>query len=125
MPSSPPLQPATSYVAITGRVLAQLRQQRGQSQADLAATVGVTQSSWSRIERGMQVINLEQLRAASQHLGLAPHELLHRVDHAAQRVRQQGVQVTEQSRVNAQAGLVAIGLGALALLIIAALAESD
>lgn len=47
-----PSSEAYVYALVLGRVVGALRERRGMSQAQLAAAVGLTQSTLSRIERG-------------------------------------------------------------------------
>lgn len=135
MSSTAGLRPAASYHAIVGQVLAATRQQRELSQADVADAVGVTQSTWSRLERGQQILGLGQLRAASQFLGVQPYEVLEQAEVAVEHCRAEGVEVTSgvlktSAPPRAMAGngdmdaaLIAIGIGALALLVLAAMSD--
>jgi transcriptional regulator with XRE-family HTH domain len=49
-------RPATTYPAIVGGVLAQLRSQQGLLQEELAQALGITQATLSRIENGQSSI---------------------------------------------------------------------
>lgn len=44
------IQLVTSYPAIVGTVLVNIRESRGMTQAALAAKIGLASSTWSRIE---------------------------------------------------------------------------
>lgn len=49
---------------------------RGFTQAELAQTLGLAGSTWSRIEKGETSLSVEQLRAAAETLGIDPVTLL-------------------------------------------------
>ena len=81
----------TTYPALVGNVLAQLRKEKGIGQAEFGALVGIGQSTWSRIEKGESALTIEQLAKAARHLELAPHELLAVVDGARENLQDQGI----------------------------------
>jgi transcriptional regulator with XRE-family HTH domain len=81
----------TTYPALVGNVLAQLRKEKGIGQAEFGALVGIGQSTWSRIEKGESALTIEQLAKAARQLELAPHELLAVVDGAKENLRDQGI----------------------------------
>lgn len=86
-------EPTTTYPTIVGRVIANARGKAGLRQADLAQAVGLTQSAWSRIERGETAINIEQLARAAHRMKLQPNEIVRRADAAAKHAKAQGVKV--------------------------------
>lgn len=81
----------TTYPALVGNVLAQLRKEKGIGQAEFGALVGIGQSTWSRIEKGESALTIEQLAKAAFHLDLAPHEFLAVVDGARENLEGQGI----------------------------------
>ncbi len=112
--STTPLRPATTYPAVFGRILVQERTRCGLNQADVAAAVGLTQSGWSRIERGATPITLVQLAAASSSLGRRPSDLLSMADDAVDHLQHQGVDVAMHStELEDPGGKVLIGVAAL------------
>ncbi len=118
------LRPETTYSAIVGRVLAMQRQKCQLEQANLASALGITQSTWSRIESGESALTVEQLGLAAGALGTSPAEILRSVDHAVAGLRQRGVNVQHGSpREFAKQGLALVGAVALGALIIAILAR--
>ena len=119
--SIPHLKHAAPYPSIVGAVLAQLREQRGMQQLELAGKLGLSPSTWSRIERGALALTLEQLAAAADALKTSPGEILTRADKAATRIRQQGVTVRRERGTDALSeGEVLLGTAALIVLIAAA-----
>jgi len=95
MPPAPArlLRPATTYAAIVGIVLVRTRTELALDQSAVAAAVGVTQSTWSRIERGISPLTIEQLRSVSDALHSSPSAITARADALAARVAQVGIHV--------------------------------
>ncbi|MBI5498479.1 MAG: helix-turn-helix transcriptional regulator [Deltaproteobacteria bacterium] len=116
------VRPATTYPALVGRVLKELRERHGLDQTHLAAAVGVTQPTWSRIERGDIPVGVEQLALAGHALGVSPGQLLSLADVAANNARAQGIEV-RLNRTRDDGGIVLIGAAAVALLVLGALAK--
>lgn len=116
--SNPLQKPLVTYPALVGKILAQQREARSIKQGDLAATLGLSQSAYSRLESGDSVLNLSQLRNAARELGLQPGLVLQRADQYEARLQQQGVDVISEKPDNPAA--IAIGLGLLAALLMSA-----
>lgn len=66
----------TTYPAIVGGVLSQMRTHQGLRQEEVAQAVGVSQGTWSRIEKGQTGLTVEHLRAVADVLGIAPGQIL-------------------------------------------------
>lgn len=109
---------ALAYPAVVGQVLASIREQRGEKQGDIAARVGLSQSAYSRLEKGDSVMNLAQLHKVCAELGEVPNVVLRRADTVEKQLKAQGVQVLSEKPDNAAAALV--GLGLLAALLLSA-----
>lgn len=67
---------ASEVLAAFGARVAELRKERGMSQADLAAASGVDRVSISRVERGLQDLGVVRLRALADALACDAAELL-------------------------------------------------
>jgi transcriptional regulator with XRE-family HTH domain len=76
------------YGLVLGRVLASLRERRGMSQGELAAKVGITQSTLSRMERGQGQPDAFTMRKLAEALGVSVGDLNAWVDKALERSRQ-------------------------------------
>lgn len=87
------LRPCTTYGAVIGRVLVAGRTKAGLTQADVAARLRLTQSSWSRIERGVTPLTVLQLTAVARLLDRAPHDLLRAADETAACAQAHGIEV--------------------------------
>ncbi len=90
---------ATTYPAIVGKVLTDLRSQHDMQQKDMASAVGITQATWSRIESGQTSVTLEHLRSAAQTLGMQPSQLLAIADQSEVEAQFRGVSVVETKTV--------------------------
>lgn len=116
------LQTATSYPSVLGQVLAYHREQVGLSQADLAHVAGVTQSTWSKVERGHSSLAMEQLRLVAPAVRTTPTKIVDEAERAADALRASGVEVRPH-RLDAT-DAVAIGLAVVALAVVTAVVVS-
>ena len=69
----------TPYSTLAREVGNQLRTERcnrSLTQTDVATAVGVRQSHWSKIERGLTAINMRQLGLAAGRLGVRPSDIV-------------------------------------------------
>lgn len=108
------LKPATTYPAIVGGILAQLRNQQGFHQGQLAEAMGVTQSTLSRIENGQSSLSIERLRLAAHSLNQAPSTILQYADNTESEMNFRGV-VVSPVRNNDEFNKTLVLIGALAL----------
>ena len=119
------LTPATTYPALVGNVLAQLRAQHGLHQGNLAAATGVTQATWSRIENGQTNITVEHLSVAARAFGRSPGEILSLADHTATMMQFSGVEVVpKRDDEKLKSALILIGAIALTAFVTAAIAKA-
>ncbi len=81
----------TTYPAVVGAFLSIRRKELGLSQTQLATAVGLTVSTWSRIENGESALTIEQLAQAAQALGLTPGSLLQTIDTAITELHEKGI----------------------------------
>lgn len=123
---NPTRKPATTYPAIVGGVLAQIRTLKGLHQQDLAHSMGVTQSTLSRMEKGQSSISVEQLRLAAHHLDVAPSMIINHADQAEVSMHSQGIEVTAMRNDEAfNNTMVLIGAVALTAIIAAIIVGSQ
>ena len=85
----------TTYQAVLGRLIAQKRQEKQMDQGEMAEAVGVSRSTWSRIEAGESALNLDQLAKAANKLGLSLGALMIEADEIADELRKQDVEVLD------------------------------
>lgn len=119
------MQPGSTFAAIVGAVIANLREEFGISQAILAEEVGIGQPAWSRIEKGESALSIDQLARAAKAMQTSPAEILLRAENTAEEMRSRDLTVSYEkpSRTSSGAiksGLLLLGGAALAALIYAA-----
>ena len=120
------LNPETTFQSVVGRVIVKIRKELNVEQATLASSVGVTQSTWSRIERGESSLTVEQLANAAECLRVNPSTILLEAEEATKALRAQGVVVRNNKIQNSKtkAGIALIGAAALGALVGNAIAKS-
>jgi transcriptional regulator with XRE-family HTH domain len=119
----------TSYSAVLGVVLTSLRQERGMEQGDMAAEMGLSQASYSRLESGKSSFSVDQMYQAAYALGVSGEDLGERLNNTIANLQANDVIVAPQVRGNttqakqggsnvgsfmAGAGLAALLIGLLA-----------
>ncbi|AZS77611.1 helix-turn-helix domain-containing protein [Achromobacter spanius] len=85
------MKPVTTYAAIVGAVLAQVRIAAGLTQGDLAKAIGIGPSTWSRIEKGESSLSVDQLKLASDALNISASRILELVDLAEKATVAKGI----------------------------------
>ena len=85
------LKNVTTYGAILGAVIANLRTAKQLKQSDMAAAVGVGPSTWSRLEKGESPLTVDQLRLASTALGESPSKIIDLAEVAVNEMVRKGV----------------------------------
>lgn len=130
------LRPETTYQAVIGRVIVRIRKKVNEnegSQGELAKNVGVTQSTWSRIERGESSLTVEQLARAADFLRVKPSIILLETEKAVDSLEKQGVFVNKKKVVENKAvgrnktnqGVAMIGAAALGALVATAIGKAN
>ena len=107
-----PPERVVTYASVVGRVVERLRKQRGKTQEQLGAALGIGQPAYSRLEQGQNTMNVVQLGQVAQQLGITPSEILRQADQIADRLRAEGVEIKTEKEASAAA--ILIGLGVLA-----------
>ena len=83
----------TTYQAVLGRLIAQKRQEKQIDQGEMARHVGVSRSTWSRIEAGASALSMDQLVKAARKLDMDLGELMLQVDDVVRELRRKNVTV--------------------------------
>lgn len=89
----PQTRPVVTYSALVGRLLARRRKKLVIKQLAVASAVGMSQSAYSRLERGYTKINIVQLRSICAQMGLRPSDILSLADDYAERLHHRNVDV--------------------------------
>jgi transcriptional regulator with XRE-family HTH domain len=109
MQTKPP-QPAATFPWILGDVLAKIRNQQNLRQDELAHAVGVTQTTWSRIENGLSALTVEHLKLASNKLGYPSSQVLQIAEQTEFDLQFKGVEVVPtRGALNLDPTLMLIG----------------
>ena len=117
------MQAETTYSAILGQILKELRKNKGMDQADIAKEMGMNRSSWSRIESGNTMVTIQQLQKAGDVFGMEANAILLKADIVAKTMKDKGYTVHYDSPKEVQAkssgtqGLALIGAAALGLFV--------
>ncbi|MEZ4474374.1 MAG: helix-turn-helix transcriptional regulator [bacterium] len=112
------VQPTTTWLALLGAVLGELRHRAGRSQAEVAAACGLQQAAWSKLERGATAPSVELAVVAAEALGTTPSAVFARAEAVVAAAEARGIRV-ERRRADASAmGL--LGPEALTALVAAA-----
>jgi transcriptional regulator with XRE-family HTH domain len=118
------MQTATTYAAVLGRVLVARREDHNWDQGDFARMLDLSQSAWSRIERGEAILSFDQLIKAAENLKTPPSEIVAEVERIAARLRTEGIAVqTGRAIPSETSGLALIAAAALGAVIGALLAK--
>jgi transcriptional regulator with XRE-family HTH domain len=98
------------YASIVGKLLQQQREARGILQTSVAEDVGLSQSAYSRLEKGESAMSITQLRQISQVIGAQPDLILAEAEKHATALKRRGVEVTEEKPNNTAALLIGLGI---------------
>lgn len=90
----------TTYSALLGTTIANKRQLKGFEQTDVANKLGITQASYSRLESGKSVINIDQLFLIAEILDTSATELVVTTEKYVNSLKESGAEVTSQSSIN-------------------------
>jgi len=120
------LKAETTYQAVVGRVLVRMRNELADiDQKKLADSVGVNQSTWSRIERGESSLSVEQLFLAAEAMRVEPSVVLWEVQEALKDLKSQDVVISRSSSTKVGQGAALIGAASLGALVGAAFAKNS
>jgi transcriptional regulator with XRE-family HTH domain len=110
----------TSYPALVGGVLVKQRENRGLDQGSMAKSMGLSQSTWSRIERGESALTIDHLATSARILGIRPGEILTAADKVADKFEEEKVSVNATRKAHNDTDKIAL-IGAAAIGAIVAL----
>ena len=110
--SIPPhtVHPAMSYGVLVGQVINRHRTARRIDQVQIADALGITQSAYSRIEKGQSGASIAQLRTICGQFGYAPNTILHEADELALQLARQGVEIKDKQEITPAQVLVGLGI---------------
>ena len=110
------VKPQITYGEVLGKLIEHRRKQQGLLQGRFADALGITQSGYSRLEKGQSAMSVVQLHAVATQLGCAPAHMLAETDRYAAQLRARGAEIVADRRNASAAGLL-IALGILVALL--------
>ena len=116
----------TTYSMIVAQLLNERRDAAGLSQAQFLDRIGMTQSSWSRITRGLSHFSLEELRVIGEALTIKISALIESADKIAILLpKKEGIEVLQNTKAVDNKSLIpTIIAGAALAFLIARLLKS-
>lgn len=109
---------STTYNGIVGAVLRGRREFLKLEQADMAAQLGLTQSSYSRMENGKTSLTLVQLSGIAPILKFSSSEFLKHVEKIRSDMERQGISVSPEKEPIISEGITNILLGTALLAVV-------
>jgi len=109
----------TTYSAVLGVVLANQRQLKGLEQGEMAARMGLSQPSYSRLETGASTFSVDQMYQAANALGVSGEEITNTLNSYIANLRVNGTEVlllprgTKKDESSVGAMVLGAALGAL------------
>jgi len=89
------MKPATTFPQVLGQVLVIRRRSKKATQHDVAKALDLSQSAYSRLERGEAAFNVPQLRRTAAALGVPVSKLFEDAEKGAAGLAKDGVEVLE------------------------------
>lgn len=89
------IKPATTFPQVLGQVLVLRRRTKKATQHDVAKALALSQSAYSRLERGEAAFNVPQLRRTAAALGVAVSTLFEDAEMGAAGLAKEGVEILE------------------------------
>jgi transcriptional regulator with XRE-family HTH domain len=103
------------YPSLLGQVVKAERGRIKMDQGSMAASLGLSQSAYSRLESGEATMNVWQLRQCAHQLGKSVAELMRVVDRYETQILQQGIEVVAERKTNPGAALIGLAILAAVL----------
>lgn len=112
------VKPKITYDELLGRIIEHRRKGLELLQGPFAEALGVTQSAYSRLEKGQSAMTVTQLRTIAPLLRMTAGQLLNEADSYAALFQRQGGELTAEKQESSSAGLL-VAFGVLAALLAA------
>lgn len=94
--ASPAFRQITTHSAITGSVFVVIRNTLGYTQSQVAEALGLTASTWSRIEKGDSALSVEQLRKVAIFLNIKPAHIFNCIELAIVELGDKQIEIVER-----------------------------
>jgi transcriptional regulator with XRE-family HTH domain len=110
------VKPQITYDELLGRIIAHRREGLGLLQEPFASALGITQSAYSRLEKGQSAMSVTQLRTIARLVQATPGKLLEETDIFARTFERQGGELIKEKQESSAAPLL-VALGLLAAML--------
>ena len=107
----------TTYAAIIGNVVKQLRDTQAMSQGDMAKKMGISQAAWSKLENGKSTLSTAQLAKVADFLNVPANQIMQYADQAAENFKEEGMTVTYDNKEAENIDLMLLGAAAIGAII--------
>ncbi|GIU35988.1 helix-turn-helix domain-containing protein [Shewanella schlegeliana] len=109
----------TTYSAVLGSIIASRRKALIKEQAEIAAQLGISQASYSRLESGKSSMSTDQIFLTCNALQISPSELFMHVEKSIDSLKSNGYRVIAQTRgsLESDTGKIVVGAALGALLV--------
>lgn len=114
----------SSFPTLLGAIMANERKKLKFTQKDMADSLEINTSSWSRIERGETTINIEQLVLISKKLGIKASELIEKTEKKEAYLEEEGVKFVDKKEYSSLGGVGKAAIGGSAAALIGGIASS-
>ncbi len=111
------MQAGTTYSAVIGGVIKQLRESRSINQGVMAKSMGVSQAAWSKLESGKTTITTAQLAKAADLLEIEANKIIQYADQTVSDFKANKISVSYDNKEAESMGLMLLGAAAIGALI--------
>lgn len=111
------MQAGTTYSAIIGSVIKQLRESLSINQGAMAEDMGVSQAAWSKLESGKSTLTTAQLAKAADLLGIEANKIIQYSDQTVNDFKANGISVSYDNKEAESMGLMLLGAAAIGALV--------
>ena len=111
----------TSYSLILGQMIRKLREEKNADQKDLAAHMGVSVMTVSRIESGDTVLDVPQMEKAAAFFSISPLDFFADSLKIKKEVEKKYTVFQNKKEINKQPNMAVIGLAAIIAIVAAVL----
>ena len=113
------MQAGTTYSAVIGGVIKQLRDTRSINQGAMAEKMGVSQAAWSKLENGKSTLTTAQLAKAADLLEVEANKIIQYADETVADFKSNGISVSYDNKEAESKGLMLLGAAAIGALVTA------
>ena len=111
------MQAGTTYSAIIGSVIKQLRETHSINQGVMAENMTVSQAAWSKLESGKSTLSTDQLAKVADLLGIEANKIIQYADQTAADFKANGISVSYDNKEAESMGLMLLGAAAVGALV--------